>query len=793
MVKRLIFTTILLLSFASPALAGTPASLGYPWAPYSNTGGIMFGPQGKKFMGTKNTPCPAATNNNVVGFVNDWFGNATESATWNCDGSFTFFTPINSNPILFPQSLATLPIPDPVNPGRLFRLTDADHSIWIDTGTQWRPITGGPLDVTLFGAYGDGTGLTDAVTTALSPIVTSASASWTSSDIGKIIEIVGAGPAGAVLSTTILSINNPNSINLSVNADTSVNPATLVYGHDDTTAIQNAIEATKLIVAGTAREQLPIYIPPMGSQRTYLVSNLIIYQGAYIKGGGSHRTILQQLYTASGIVMSDDGVSPSKIRIEGVTLLGNGIAGNGIKLGVSALIPWGSEGSIDDVVVQGFTNGTGIQVFTNASFMHYVRSFSNSTGFIINGGTLLATQLIASNNNINFQIIGTGHRLFNVYSESATTTHFHFGDGLSQTTGNSIDGVRVRIKGSSTTPRVIYVQNNGASIQVNQVLNGTLQFAASGILTALAVYEQNATSTLTIGFQETTNTSTGFFEFRPDLRGYEVKRLIGGMNVTGAVNNGSGLIRITTQWPWEWATGHTVTIAAVGGTVEANGNWTITRVDATHFDLQGSAFVNPYTPGTGTIAPWVAGGNPALDFHTANTYTINQNNPFTSYIAIGTVANSILNLPSITASYGRTLNIRNNTSFRLRIAAGSAILFPPGSTTAISNYDIYSGDSVIVAADQNGNWQSIGKPAILTGSVAWDTGNILVGSRETKDVTVTDCVLGDYTLASMDLSIVGLTISSAVKSTNVVSVTLANNTAGAVDLAPATVKVRCWK
>jgi hypothetical protein len=67
--------------------------------------------------------------------------------------------------------------------------------------------------------------------------------------------------------------------------------------------------------------------------------------------------------------------------------------------------------------------------------------------------------------------------------------------------------------------------------------------------------------------------------------------------ITGAANNGSGLIRIT-------ATAHTfqtenrVTITGVGGTVEANAaNWRITVIDANTFDLVGSTFTNAYTSG----------------------------------------------------------------------------------------------------------------------------------------------------------------------------------------------------
>ena len=67
--------------------------------------------------------------------------------------------------------------------------------------------------------------------------------------------------------------------------------------------------------------------------------------------------------------------------------------------------------------------------------------------------------------------------------------------------------------------------------------------------------------------------------------------------ITGAVNNGSGLIRITAA-NHTFATGDRVTITGVGGTVEANGtSWRITVITANTFDLVGSTFTNAYTSG----------------------------------------------------------------------------------------------------------------------------------------------------------------------------------------------------
>lgn len=67
-------------------------------------------------------------------------------------------------------------------------------------------------------------------------------------------------------------------------------------------------------------------------------------------------------------------------------------------------------------------------------------------------------------------------------------------------------------------------------------------------------------------------------------------------SITGAANNGSGLIRITVG-DTTGLTGNTMGIAGVVGTTEANGTWAITVIDAMHADLVGSAFANAYVSG----------------------------------------------------------------------------------------------------------------------------------------------------------------------------------------------------
>ncbi len=76
----------------------------------------------------------------------------------------------------------------------------------------------------------------------------------------------------------------------------------------------------------------------------------------------------------------------------------------------------------------------------------------------------------------------------------------------------------------------------------------------------------------------------------------------GTIAITGAANNGSGLIRIAVASTAALATNQIIAISGVVGTVEANAeDWKITVIDGTHFDLIGSSFVNAYVSG-GTIA-----------------------------------------------------------------------------------------------------------------------------------------------------------------------------------------------
>ena len=83
--------------------------------------------------------------------------------------------------------------------------------------------------------------------------------------------------------------------------------------------------------------------------------------------------------------------------------------------------------------------------------------------------------------------------------------------------------------------------------------------------------------------------------------------------------------------------------------------------------------------------------------------------------------------------------------------------------------------------------------SVLTASATWDPASIADGDMEANDVTCTGAALGDFAQASFSLDVEDLVINAAVTAADTVTVVLANNTGGPVDLASGTVSVRVIK
>ena len=108
----------------------------------------------------------------------------------------------------------------------------------------------GAVNLKDWGAKGDGITKTDGAITSGDNTLTSASSSFSSADVGKAILVTRAGTAGALLVTTIASINSGTSIELTDAASTTVSSSgRFVYGTDDTASINDAFAA---LVSGRA-------------------------------------------------------------------------------------------------------------------------------------------------------------------------------------------------------------------------------------------------------------------------------------------------------------------------------------------------------------------------------------------------------------------------------------------------------------------------------------------------------------------------------------------------------------
>lgn len=125
------------------------------------------------------------------------------------------------------------------------------------TSDFFQPLRPWIFDVTspAYGAHGNGQIITDGAIGSGSATLTSASGLFASSDVGKAIQVKGAGASGVTtLVTTIASYNSPTSVTLAAaNASGSAQTGlTVMWATDDTAPIQSAINAAITYAQGHA-------------------------------------------------------------------------------------------------------------------------------------------------------------------------------------------------------------------------------------------------------------------------------------------------------------------------------------------------------------------------------------------------------------------------------------------------------------------------------------------------------------------------------------------------------------
>lgn len=134
-------------------------------------------------------------------------------------------------------------------------------------------------NVISYGAVADGKERYDAAMTSGTSTLTCSSCSFTSADIGKAIRVEGAITNGDLV-TTISGFTNSSTVTLGASATRTVSGDTLVFGTDNTAAIQAAINAAFLY--GDAKVYIPGGLDSTGHGGFYVIAGPLItsYAGA---------------------------------------------------------------------------------------------------------------------------------------------------------------------------------------------------------------------------------------------------------------------------------------------------------------------------------------------------------------------------------------------------------------------------------------------------------------------------------------------------------------------------------
>lgn len=107
------------------------------------------------------------------------------------------------------------------------------------------------FNIVQYGAKNDGRRITDGAMGATTTTFTSATAGFTAADVGKAIRIPAAGTSGHDLVTTIAGFTNSTTVTLTASSVGAVSAKQVVYGTDNTAAIQRAIWADSANGGGT--------------------------------------------------------------------------------------------------------------------------------------------------------------------------------------------------------------------------------------------------------------------------------------------------------------------------------------------------------------------------------------------------------------------------------------------------------------------------------------------------------------------------------------------------------------
>ncbi len=166
------------------------------------------------------------------------------------------------------------------------------------------------------GVPADGKTVTDAVCTAASSVVTSATAAFVLADEGKLVTVYGGGAAGANLATTILSVDSATQVTLSAAPGTSQLGGTrIIWGSDCTAGL-----AQRILDARSDKRGLFL---PAG---LYLVSGQLVTDARDVWKGVPGRSAIVCAAPIAGAMVIDNDAILTDNCMSGLTLDANGLA-----------------------------------------------------------------------------------------------------------------------------------------------------------------------------------------------------------------------------------------------------------------------------------------------------------------------------------------------------------------------------------------------------------------------------------------------------------------------------------
>jgi hypothetical protein len=134
-----------------------------------------------------------------------------------------------------------------------------------------------------YGAQNDGQTGADGAMTNGSATLTSPSAPFKPTDAGKMVLVIGAGAASAVLVTKIAAFLSKTQVTLAVAASTTVSGIAFAWGTDDSAAIQAALNAA-------GQNQSPEV--SLGSGTIMLATGLALPNNVHVRGDGESKTLV---------------------------------------------------------------------------------------------------------------------------------------------------------------------------------------------------------------------------------------------------------------------------------------------------------------------------------------------------------------------------------------------------------------------------------------------------------------------------------------------------------------------